>query len=157
MIRKFMMVATVSGLTLSATAFAQGTAEEAKTMLLKAVAAVKADRAKALDEFNKGEGGFLEGDLYVFCANIGDHKVVAIGNPNAKQLLGVDAETLKDSADKAFGTEQFVAADQPEGQLTVVDYMFPRPGTDKTPVPKQSLTTKVGDLICGVGYYYFNQ
>jgi hypothetical protein len=29
-------------------------------MLMKAAAAVKADKAKALDMFNKGEGGFLD-------------------------------------------------------------------------------------------------
>ena len=48
------------------TAFAQqqfGTAEEAKAMLTKAVTAVQADKAKALDMFNKGEGGFLDRDL----------------------------------------------------------------------------------------------
>ena len=55
-------------LAFSPTAFAQqtGTADEAKAMLMKAVAAVKADKAKALDMFNKGEGGFLDRDLYVF-------------------------------------------------------------------------------------------
>ena len=37
-----------------------GTAEEAKAMLDRAVAAVKEDRAKALDMFNKGEGGFSD-------------------------------------------------------------------------------------------------
>jgi predicted outer membrane protein len=63
MIRTFMIVAaSVAALALSATAFAQqrgqnGTADEAKTMLMKAVAAVKADKAKALDMLNKGEGG----------------------------------------------------------------------------------------------------
>ena len=31
--------------------------------------------------------------------------------------------------------------------------MFPKPGTDTTPVAKISLVTKVGDLGCGVGYY----
>jgi hypothetical protein len=30
---------------------------------------VKEDKAKALDMFNKGEGGFKDRDLYVFCAN----------------------------------------------------------------------------------------
>jgi hypothetical protein len=35
-----------------------GTAEEAKAMLERAVAAVKEDKAKALDMFNNGEGGF---------------------------------------------------------------------------------------------------
>ena len=34
-----------------------GTADEAKAMLERAVAAVKEDKAKALDTFNKGEGG----------------------------------------------------------------------------------------------------
>ena len=43
----------------STTAFAQGTAAEAKAMLEKAVAAVKANKVKALDMFNKGEGGVL--------------------------------------------------------------------------------------------------
>jgi hypothetical protein len=51
----------------SSTAFAQGTATEAKAMLDKAVVAVKADKAKTLDMINKEEGGFLDRDLYVFC------------------------------------------------------------------------------------------
>jgi hypothetical protein len=45
-----------------------GTAEEAKAMLDRAVSAVKEDKAKALEMFNKGEGGFKDRDLYVFCA-----------------------------------------------------------------------------------------
>ena len=31
--------------------------------------------------------------------------------------------------------------------------MFPKPGPNKTPVPKVSFVTRVGDLGCGVGYY----
>jgi hypothetical protein len=49
-----------------------GTAKEAKAMLQRAVAAVKEDKGKALDMFNKGEGGFKDRDLYVFCANTSD-------------------------------------------------------------------------------------
>ena len=81
MIRTFMIAAaSAAALTLSPTAFAQqtGTAAEAKAMLVKAVAAVKADKTKALDMFNKGEGGFLDRDLYVFCHNVSDGKVVAV-------------------------------------------------------------------------------
>ena len=151
-------IAAVSAavLLLPPAAFAQqtgGTADQAKAMLMKAVAAVKADKAKALDMFNKGEGGFLDRDLYVFCDNLGDAKVVAIGNPNAKQLLGTDARTTKDSMGKVFGVELFAAMQKPEGQITEVSYMFPRPGPDKTPVQKVSLATRAGDLGCGVGYY----
>ena len=43
-----------------------GTPEEAKAMLERAVAAVKEDKAKALDMFNKGEGGFKDRDLYSY-------------------------------------------------------------------------------------------
>ena len=156
MVRSLMIgAATAAVLMLSPTAFAQqptGTAEEAKAMLMKAVAAVKADKAKAIDMFNKGEGGFLERDLYVFCFNIGDAKNVAIGNPNAKQLLGQDARATKDATGKAFGIELYAAAAK-EGQITEVTYMFPKPGPDKTPVPKVSFVTRVDDLGCGVGYY----
>ena len=157
MVRTFVIAAASAAvLTLSVPVFAQGqlgTADEAKAMLLKAVAAVKADKVKALDMFNKGEGGFRDHDLYPFCFNVSDGKNVANSNPNAKQLLGQDARTLKDSTGKAFGLEQFAAAQKPEGQLTEVSYLFAKPGPDTTPVPKVSFTTKVGDLICGVGYY----
>src|SRR5262245_65901340 len=56
----------------SAAAAEFGTAEEAKAMLERAVAAVKEDKAKALDMINKGEGGFKDRDLYVSCANATD-------------------------------------------------------------------------------------
>jgi hypothetical protein len=43
-------------------------------MLETAVAAVKVDKAKALDMFNKGEGGFLDRELYVFCDNVSNRQ-----------------------------------------------------------------------------------
>jgi hypothetical protein len=57
MIRAF-MIGTISAaaLMLSTDSFAQqtGTADEAKAMLTKAVASVKADQARAIDMFTKG-------------------------------------------------------------------------------------------------------
>ena len=138
-IRTFMIVAASAAVfTLPPAAFCQdhGTPEQAKAMLLKAEAAVKADKAKALDMFNNGQGGFLDRDLYVFCANISDGKVVAQGNPNAKQVLGQDQRTLKDATGKNFGLELYAAGKKPEGQITQVSYMFARPGADSKPVPK---------------------
>ena len=78
-------------------------------MLLKALAALKADKTKTLDLINKGEGGFLDRDLYVFCDNISDGKTVAIGNPNSKQALGTDIRNEKDVNGKAFGQELYIA------------------------------------------------
>jgi Single Cache domain 2 len=155
-IRTCMIVAASAViLTLSPAAFCQdhGTPEQAKAMLLKAEAAVKADKTKALDMFNNGEGGFLDRDLYVFCANIGDGKIVAQGNPNAKQVLGQDQRSLKDANGKNFGMEMYAAGKKPEGQITQVSYVFARPGGDSKPAQKVSLVTRVSDLVCGVGYY----
>jgi len=149
---------TAAVLNFCSTAFGQqqhgGTAAEAKAMLAKAVAAVKADKAKALDMFNKGEGGFRDRDLYVICINIPDDKFVAIGNPNGKYLLGKETTAFKDIDGDPMGI--VTAAGKPEGELTEIDYEFPKPGADRTPVPKQTFITKVDDLVCGVGYYYFN-
>ena len=81
MLRKLVLGAvTIAALAFSTTAFAQGqfgTAAEAKAMLEKAVAAVKADKAKALDQMQKGEGGFKDRDLYAFCANASDGIITA--------------------------------------------------------------------------------
>jgi Single Cache domain 2 len=159
MIRTLLIAAASAAvLVFSPMAFAQqpsqfGNAEQAKAMLSKVVAAVKADKAKAIDMFNKGEGGFLDRDLYPFCFNAGDGKVVAIGNPNRKGDIGQDERTIKDSNDKAFGLEFYNAAQKSEGEITEVTYTYPKPGADATPVPKVGFMTSVGDLGCGVGYY----
>jgi len=129
-----------------------GTAAEAKAMLEKAVAAVKADKTKALDMFNKGEGGFRDRDLYPFCFNISDGEIVAVGNPNTKGLLGLDRGTLK-GATKGLGLDVYTAAQKPEGEITEVRYLSLKPGDDATFAPKVSFVTRVGDLGCGVGYY----
>ena len=158
MVRKFVVAAALVAVsTLTSAASAQqtgGTADEAKAMLIKAIAAVKADKAKALDMFDKGEGGFRDRDLYVFCMNASDGTIVANGDPNLKEALGVDIRTAQNSTGKAFGAEIYAAMQKPEGQITEVSYMMPRPGADDTPVAKVSLVARADDdLGCGVGYY----
>jgi len=135
----------------SITAFAQGTAADAKAMLEKTVAAIKADKAKTLDQINKGENGFLVGDLYPFCFNLSDGLLVAVGNPNVKGLLGKDARTFKDPTGDVYGPRLYDAAK--EGQVNEVSYMSPKADADKTWVPKASFVTAVAGLGCGVGYY----
>jgi signal transduction histidine kinase len=122
-------------------------------MLEKTVAAIKADKAKTLDQINKGENGFLMGDIYPFCFNLSDGISAAVASPNSKQVLGKDVRTIKDPTGMALGPELYAAAQKPEGQITEVSYMWPRTGSDKTPVAKVSFVTKAGDLGCGVGYY----
>jgi hypothetical protein len=67
-----------AALAFSTTAFAQGqfgTAAEAKAMLEKAVTELKANEAAALAKFTKGEGGFKDRDLYVFCYDMTTRQV----------------------------------------------------------------------------------
>lgn len=147
--RRKLLFALTSVIVCSVAAFAQGqfgTAAEAKAMLEKAVTAVKADKAKALDMFQKGEGGFKDRDLYAFCANAGDGIITA--HP---ALKGQNIRELKDKSGKALGEAIMKAAT--EGKFDEVSYMWPRPGTDTTPVQKVSFVTKVADQVCAVGYY----
>ena len=121
-----------------------GTAVEAKAMLEKAVAALKADKARALAMFTKGEGGFKDRDLYPFCGG-------PDGNFTAHPTLtGKSLKDLKDKAGKALGAEMYKVAQ--EGKISEVSYMWPRPGQTE-PVQKVSFVTKVGDQVCAVGYY----
>ena len=122
-----------------------GTAAEAKAMLDKAVAAVKADKAKAIADFNAGAPGFKDRDLYVFCA--GPDGVIT-AHPAIK---GQQIKSLVDKNGKKLGEEMVAKA--AEGKVVEVDYMWPRPGADTTPVQKVSYVTKVADQVCGVGYY----
>jgi signal transduction histidine kinase len=121
-----------------------GTAGEAKAMLEKAVAAVKADKAGALANFTSGGGGFKDRDLYPFCGG-------PDGNFTAHpKLVGKSLKDLKDKSGKALGEEMYKVA--AEGKIAEVAYMWPRPdGTE--PVAKVSYVTKVGDQVCAVGYY----
>jgi signal transduction histidine kinase len=129
----------------SADAAEYGTAQEARAMLEKAVATVKADKTKALEMFNKGEGGFKDRDLYVFCANSSTGVVTA--HPTVK---GEQLRDIKGKKGYPFGIEMMEKAT--EGKIKEVTYWWPRPGSDK-PVEKTSFYTKVEDQICGVGYY----
>jgi signal transduction histidine kinase len=123
----------------------QGTADQARAMLDKAVAAVKADKTKALDMFNKGEGGFKDRDLYVFCANASDGVLTAHPTLKGKQLNDIKDE-------KAFEFGKQIVQTATEGKVSEVTYVWPRPGSDKS-VDKVSFVTKAGDQICAVGYY----
>jgi len=152
MTRQFSVgIVSAAAMMLSTIASAQQGAQQAKAMLDKAVAAVKADQAVALGMFNKGEVGFREGDLYPFCFRAADGKTVA--SPLAVRS-GTDVRTLKDSNGSAYGVELYAASQKPEGQVTQIsDYLFPKPGTTAPSFPKVSFVTKVGELVCGVGYY----
>jgi len=135
----------LSSLTFAAEGAKFGSEAEAKAMLEKAVTAMKADKAKALEMFNKGEGGFKDRDLYVFCANAADGVMTA--HPYLK------GEHLQDIVGKkGFPVGKAIMDNAAEGKIQSVTYWWPRPG-EQTPLEKHTFFTKVGDQNCGVGFY----
>lgn len=136
-----------AGLLCASTALAEefGTADDARAMLTKAVAALKADKATALAQFTKGDAGFKDRDLYTFCAG-SDGMFTA--HP---ALMGKNLKDVKDKAGYALGQEMLTIAT--EGKMKAVSYLWPRPGQND-PIQKVSFVTKVGDQTCGVGYYW---
>ena len=125
-----------------------GTAEEAKAMLERAVAAIKADEKAALAAFTEGSEGFKDRDLYVFCGDAADGTMTAHGANSA--LVGQSLRDIKDKTGRPIGEEFYAVA--AEGEFNVVEYVWPRPGENE-PSPKASYVTKAGNQICGVGYY----
>jgi hypothetical protein len=121
------------------------TPEEAKALLEKAVVAMKQDETKALAMFASGEGGYKSKDLYVWCANASDGILTVHPTNKGDQLRDVKGkhgaplgETIMDNA--------------VEGTIKETTYWWPRPGEEQ-PLEKTTYYTKVGDQICGTGYY----
>ena len=129
-----------------AVAAESGTPEEAKAMLERAVTALKADKAQALEMFNARSEGFGDRDLYVYCGGT-DGTFTAHYN---EKLRGASLKGLKDKAGKAFGEEIYAVATP--GEFVEVEYQWNKPDSDAL-VDKVAYVTKEGDEICAVGYY----
>jgi hypothetical protein len=137
--------ATICAATTTFAAAEYGTAPEAKAMLEKVEAALRANKSDALAKMQKGESGFKDRDLYPFCATSSDGIFTA--HPS---LMGRNMKELKDKTGKPLGEEMLAQA--AENKIQEISYMWPRPGATE-PVQKVTYFTKVGDQVCGVGYY----
>src|ERR1041384_6220753 len=127
------------GIAEAAQAAEYGTAEEARAMLNRVVTALKTDKTKALEDFNSGNGGFKDRDLYVLCANASDGTITASPSSNGMSL-------------NDFPPGQNVMKTATENEVRETTDWWPRPGSIK-PLKKHTFYTKVGDQICGVGYW----
>ncbi len=140
----FVFTLAVMGL---AYADGRGTPEEAKMMVEKAVAYLNEHgKDKALAEFNKPNGMFVKGDLYVFAY---DMNGVMAGHPNPK-LIGVSLLDKPDSTGKLFRKEINELANTKGSGW--VDYTYLNP-VSKQEEPKTTYIQKVNDLIICCGAY----
>jgi cytochrome c len=127
-----------------------GTADDAKAMLERAIAALKADPSAALKAFNDEKNKeFRDRDLFVYCFDLPDGKFTAY---QSSLMLGTDVRELKLDKDPIGQRAYDVVAREPEGEFVSIDYNFPRSGT-KQPATKESLETRMGNQACGVTYF----
>ena len=146
---KNLLLTTIALLTLGAPAFSNsgGTPAEARAMLDKTVAAVKADPDRAFFSINTG---WIDRDLYPYCFKLSDGKFVAIGDRTMKKVfIGIDVRTMSANG-KMFGLDLYAGAKA--GGVNEVSYMFFKPGFTGL-APETSFVTMVNGFGCGVGYY----
>jgi cytochrome c len=105
-------------------------------------------RDRAFADFSRPDGGFVDGELYVFC-NAANGVVLAHGgNP---KLVGRNLTTVHD----VLGN--YPVAEVDRIGLTLGQgwhaYVWPNPATGQVQ-PKKSYVVQVDDnTICGSGYY----
>ena len=135
----------------SATAAEKGTRDEAVALVKKAAAYLKENgKEKALAEFNKPTGQFVDRDLYIFAYSAnGDGTSLANGaNP---ALVGKNLIDLRDADGKAI-VKSFIEVGNSKPGSGWVDYKWPNPLT-RAVEPKATYIEKSGDLLLGSGVY----
>lgn len=142
----FLAACSMSALTVPASA---RTADEAKSFAERAVAHVKQVGAtKAYADFSRPDGGFVDGELYMFCyAKDGLNKAHS-GNP---AFVGKNLFSVKDP-DGVHVNAEIIKKGMAEG-AGWVDFKWPNPMSKKVEA-KSAYVIKVDDeTVCGSGYY----
>jgi len=127
----------------------KGTADEAKAMVEKAAALLKASGPdKAFEAFNDpANKDFHDRDLYIFVRGMDGNTVAHGAN---KGMIGHTNLDLKDADGKPYNKEMIdLATSKGSGW---VDYRWVNPVSHKIE-PKSSFIEKVGDFVVGAGFY----
>jgi len=122
----------------------RATKDEAVAMVKKAVAAIKADSAKAYGDITAKGGPFTDRDLYIVVYKL-DGTVLAHGQN--EKLVNTNQKDAKDPDGKAFVAERIELAKK--GAPFWQDYKFMDPLTKK-PEPKEMYCEPLNDTaVCG--------
>jgi signal transduction histidine kinase len=143
-------LAMATALLLSHTALAQefGTFEEARELLNRATAEVRADKQRAFDKFNHNDPRYRDRDLFVFCFDVIEGRFVA-----HEAMVSHNVRDLRDYRGKPYGESMLAAAE--ENRVAEVTYLAPFPGTTSH-VPKHAFVRRIDDYVCGVSAYLYN-
>jgi cytochrome c len=135
-------------LTIGATAEG-GKAEAAKALAERAVAHIRAvGRDQAFADFSRPDGGFVDGELYVFCQDVSGIVVAHGGNP---KIVGRNMADVRGPDGRLANVEiNHLGLTQGSGWL---EFQWPNPATKRIEL-KAAYVLKVDDhTVCGSGYY----
>lgn len=148
--RQHFVIGTVVALTLGALATPgyATTADEAKALSERASAYIKqVGEDKAFSDFTRPDGGFTQGELYVFCY---DHDGVNKAHGANAAFVGKNLLHIKDPDGKEVNSEIVkLGFEQGTGWI---DFKWPNPVTKKIQ-QKSAYIMRTNAVVCGVGYY----
>jgi cytochrome c len=128
------------------------TAEEAKALAERAVAHIAAvGRDQAFADFTRPDGGFVDGELYIFCQDASGVVVAHGGNP---RIVGQDMSGVRGPDGRLANVEiNRLGFTKGSGWL---EFRWPNPATKRIEL-KAAYVLKVDDhTVCGSGYYKDN-
>jgi signal transduction histidine kinase len=142
------LASIVQGAWAFAAAASAATADEAKVFSQRASAYIKqVGEEKAFADFTRKDGGFVDGELYVFCYDRDGINKAHGGNP---AFVGRNLLHIKDP-DGREPNYLIVRKGFDEGEGWV-DFKWPNPVTKRIQ-DKSAYVIQTNDVVCGVGYY----
>src|ERR1700738_2641163 len=124
------------------------TPEQAKAFSERAAAYIEeVGEEKAFADFTRRDGGFVDGELYVFCY---DHKGVNKAHGGNPSFVGRNLLRIKDP-DGAEPNALIVNMGFEQGRGWV-DFKWPNPATKRIE-NKSAYVIRTHDVVCGAGYY----
>ena len=130
-----------------------GSPEQVQALVERAVEYVRVHgREQAFADFNRPDGGFVDGDLYVFCDDAAGINLANGGNPN---LVGRNLAAVHDADGKRPALDLYHIT-QTQGQGWY-DFLWPDPATGRVE-RKVVFAVRIDDqAFCASGYYKSDQ
>jgi signal transduction histidine kinase len=128
---------------------AAGSPDEVHALVERAAKHVRMHgREQAFADFNRPDGGFVDGDLYVFCDDAAGINLANGGNPN---LVGRNLAAVRDPDGKLPALDLYRMT-QAKGEGWY-DFLWPNPATGRVE-RKVVFAVRIDDqTFCASGYY----
>ncbi len=144
----FVLAATLS-IFPAAVSQAGRSADEAKAFAERAVAHINdVGRDKAFADFSRPDGGYVDGELYMFCYTADGLNLAHGGNPT---FVGKNMLNVKDPDGKLANVE--IIHTGLEKGTGWVDFRWPNPLSKKIEAKSAYVIRVDPNTVCGSGYY----